>query len=248
MNILITGATSGIGRQLALDYVKAGHQVFACGRSEEKLCQLKADAESSQSAEGVLVPVQFDVTERSAVMQALSAQPAFELVILNAGVCEYIDRPSDFQGDLFERVFAANYFGVVYCIEAVLPRLQKGSRIVIVDSMARLLPFTRAEAYASSKAAVHYLGNSLKVDLAPEGIAVTTVSPGFVETPMTDANDFDMPMKISVTEASKAIQKGLRKGRAQIYFPRVFGLILRVLNKLPLAAQVALSRRIKNAQ
>lgn len=245
MNILITGATSGIGRQLVLDYSKSGHRVYACGRSLDKLEALKKDCGKAEEHVQLL---QFDVTDREAVRTTLDSLEQVDLVILNAGVCEYVNELSDFKSELFERVFAANYFGVVNCVDALLPKLRAGSRLAIVDSMARLMPFTRAEAYASSKAAVHYLGNSLKVDLAPHGIAVTTISPGFVETPMTDANDFEMPMKITVADASKAIQKGLAKGKAQIYFPRVFGWILRFIHKLPLRLQIAISRRMKNAQ
>lgn len=240
MNVLITGASSGIGKQLALDYARDGHRVYACGRNEAKLAELANTADG-----GLIQPVIFDVMDREATGKALSALTDIDCAILNAGVCEYVNSPEEFDGALFERVFAANFFGVVYCIEALLKNMQKGSRLVIVDSMARLLPFTRAEAYGASKAAVHYLGNTLKVDLQARGIQVSTVSPGFVETPMTDANDFDMPMRISVTDASKAMRAGIQKGQSQIWFPRVFGWILRGLHKLPSFLQLIIARGMK---
>lgn len=244
MKVLITGATSGIGRQLVADYLQAGDTVIACGRNQEKLAKLMTDF-SGHVKDGRLSTLTFDITDNAVTVEVLQQATDIDCAILNAGVCEYIDDIGDIKGDLFKRVFDANYFGVVHCVEGLLPQLKKGSRLVIIDSMARLFPFTRAEAYASSKAAVHYLSNTLKIDLAPQGIYVTSVSPGFVETPLTDVNDFQMPMRISVTEASRAIRSGITKGKQQIYFPKVFGWILRLLNKLPLAWQLTLSKQMK---
>src|SRR5690554_2005430 len=147
MNILITGATSGIGRQLVLDYSKSGHRVYACGRSLDKLEALKKDCGKAEEHVQLL---QFDVTDREAVRTTLGSLEQVDLVILNAGVCEYVNELSDFKSELFERVFAANYFGVVNCVDALLPKLRAGSRFAIVASMALLMPFTRAEAYSSS--------------------------------------------------------------------------------------------------
>lgn len=244
MKVLITGATSGIGRQLVADYLTAGDTVIACGRNPEKLAALVAEL-GTHGCEQRLTTLSFDVTNHAATINALQPVTEVDCAILNAGVCEYIDQPSDITGALFKRVFDANYFGVVHCIEGLLPQLKPGSRLVLVDSMARLFPFTRAEAYASSKAAVHYLSNTLKIDLDPQGIQVTSVSPGFVKTPLTDVNDFEMPMRVSVHEASRAIRSGIAKGKQQIYFPRLFGWVLRMLNKLPLAWQIMLSKRMK---
>ncbi len=244
MKVLITGATSGIGRQLVADYLTAGDTVIACGRNLEKLAALVAEL-STHGKEQRLTTLTFDITDNAATVEALQHVTNIDCAILNAGVCEYIDQPSDITGALFKRVFDANYFGVVHCVEGLLPQLKQGSRLVIVDSMARLFPFTRAEAYASSKAAVHYLSNTLKVDLAHQGIHVTSVSPGFVKTPLTDVNDFEMPMRVSVIEASRAIRSGIAKGKQQIYFPRLFGWMLRLLNKFPLCWQLTLSKRMK---
>lgn len=151
--------------------------------------------------------------------------------MFNAGTCEYVD-VERFESDMFRRVFEPNFFGVVHCVEAVLPTLKKGNSLVIVDSMARLMPFTRSQAYGASKAAVHYFTKSLEVDLHDKGIRVQAVSPGFVETPLTDKNDFDMPMKITADEAAVAMLKGIESGKSSIYFPRMFGYILRCMNTL----------------
>lgn len=242
MNILITGATSGIGAQLVADYVADGHKVIACGRNKDKLAKLE-----SKHGDAVRT-LQFDVSDREQCQQALANLGELDWVILNAGVCEYIDDAQHFDASLVERVFAANFYGMVYCAEALLPQLKSGNKLVFVDSMARLLPFTRAQAYGASKAAVFYFAKSLRVDLKAKGIDVVSISPGFVKTPMTDANDFEMPMRVSVKEATDAIRKGLRKDKSTIYFPTLFGWIMRSLHKLPMFLQQRISSKMKDNQ
>ena len=236
MKILITGATSGIGEQLARDYAAAGHQVIACGRNKTALQRLREAYPHNISAQLL------DITDAETTLTALRDYRQLDVVILSAGVCEYVDVDS-FNTALFERVYEVNIFGMLRCIEALLPNLLAGSQLVLVGSTARLLPFTRAEAYGSSKAALQYIARSLQVDLSCRGIILQTVSPGFVETPMTAVNDFAMPMAVTVEFASQAIRKGIAKKRTDITFPRLFGALLKVLSRLPQAWQVAISKR-----
>lgn len=238
MNVLITGATSGIGFQLAQDYARQGHTVFACGRNQEALDEL-ADLDRDN-----IKTLQFDITNGDEAKQALADLERVDVAILSAGVCEYLD-VSEFDAGMFERVFRVNVFGTMNTVEALLPVMPSGSKLVIVGSLARLLPFTKAEAYGGSKAAIQYITRSLEVDLKEAyGINVLGVSPGFVKTPMTDANDFEMPMRVSVDFASKAIRKGIDKGKRDIGFPALFSGMLRVMSLLPQGMQVALSRRM----
>lgn len=236
MNILITGATSGIGKQVALNYAQQGHTVIACGRNTDALAEL--EAQFPEQISGIRV----DVSDADQTLQALRVFTDLDVVILSAGVCEYVDI-DNFEAAMFERVFEVNVFGMMRCVEAVLPNLKSGSQLVLVGSTARLLPFTRAEAYGGSKAAIQYIARSLQVDLAKRDILVQTVSPGFVETPMTDANDFEMPMRVSVDFAAERIIKGIAKKSTDITFPTSFGLFLKLLSRLPQAWQVAISKR-----
>jgi NAD(P)-dependent dehydrogenase (short-subunit alcohol dehydrogenase family) len=155
------------------------------------------------------------------------------LVILNAGGCEYIDDPLQFDSALFNRVIETNLQGTANCLAALLPRLNKGSRIAIVSSSVTFLPLTRAEAYGASKAALDYLARSLAIDLKPRGIEVSLIRPGFVDTPLTQLNDFPMPGRVSAEQASQAIRLGLQRGRAEITFPRLFIGVMRLLSWLP---------------
>lgn len=236
--ILITGATSGIGKALAIHAAKEGYRVIACGRNKDAL-----DALSSNSN---IDACQFDVTDLEDARRALSAVK-FDIAVLNAGTCEYVDI-DNFEPDMFRRVFEPNFFGVVNCVDALLPKLQQGDKLVIVDSMARLLPFTKSQAYGASKAALHYFTKSLEVDLHHKGIKVQAVSPGFVETPLTDKNDFEMPMKISAEEAAQAMLAGIEDDKQTVFFPRIFGFILRFMHILPTPLQKRISLSMREKQ
>ncbi|RUP76767.1 short-chain dehydrogenase [Alteromonas sp. KS69] len=236
--LLITGATSGIGKALALQAAEKGYQVIACGRNQDVLNELASKPN--------IQPLQFDVTSLEDAKQALHNVKC-DIAILNAGTCEYVDIDK-FESDMFRRVFEPNFFGVVHCVEALIPSLKKGNKLVIVDSMARLLPFTRSQAYGASKAALHYFTKSLEVDLHDRGIKVQAVSPGFVETPLTDKNDFDMPMKITATEAAESMLKGIETDKQNVFFPRMFGFILRFMHILPVGLQKKLSLSMREKQ
>jgi NAD(P)-dependent dehydrogenase (short-subunit alcohol dehydrogenase family) len=221
--ILITGATSGIGEALASLCANAGHSVIACGRNEQKLAELAL-------IENVTT-CRFDVTDEKATKEAL-ANIECDMAVLNAGTCEYVDI-NDVEPDMFKRVFDANVFGVINVVSALIPVLKRGNKIVFVDSLARLLPFSKSQAYGASKAALNYIAKSFEVDLAHKGIAVQTLSPGFVKTPLTDKNDFSMPMVISAQAAAEYMLEGLLSSRSNVYFPRRFSFIVRLLNLLP---------------
>ncbi len=236
--LLITGATSGIGKALAEHAADNGYHVIACGRNQEALDKLSQRA----NIEGL----RFDVTDLAQTRETLRGVN-FDIAVLNAGTCEYVD-VDQFEPDMFRRVFEPNFFGVVNCVDGLRPQFTGGEQLVIVDSMARLFPFTRSEAYGASKAALHYFTKSLEVDLAKLNVTVQAVSPGFVETPLTDKNDFEMPMKISAEEAAKQFLKGIEKQKQTIFFPRRFGWIMRFLHILPTPLQRKLSLAMRDKQ
>ncbi|HHQ4455265.1 SDR family NAD(P)-dependent oxidoreductase [Aeromonas hydrophila] len=233
--VLITGATSGIGFQLALDYRRAGWQVWGCGRDGERLLALGRHG---------ITPLQFDGRDASAVSEAAASLPRVDLVILNAGNCEYMDVAEGFDGALFARVIETNLVATGHALAAFLPLLGAGGRLAIVSSSVSWLPLPRAEAYGASKAALDYLADTLRLDLAGKGIGVTLVRPGFVQTPLTAKNDFPMPCLVTVEEASRAIMAGLTAGRHQIHFPRRFIWLLRLLGALPVELWLRLGRTL----
>ncbi|APE31109.1 short-chain dehydrogenase [Halomonas aestuarii] len=233
--IWLTGATSGIGRALAERLLEQGHRVALSARSESALGELAAGHDNA-----LLLPL--DVADRQAVRQAGErlgeAFGGLDLAILNAGTCEYLD-VRDFDVDLVERVFAPNFFGAVYCIDAALPLLRRARAegghplLAATSSAAAYLPLPRAEAYGASKAALSHFLESLRLDLTSEGIGVSLIHPGFVKTPLTDLNDFPMPMRVTVDEAAETILGGLERRRLDIHFPRRFTLLVRLMGILP---------------
>ena len=225
MKVLITGATSGIGKQIALDYRADGHQVWAVGRNKQALEELETS--------GILTG-QVDLADRDATLAWFSRLDVIDCAILSAGNCEYIDMP-DFDSALFARVMRVNVESMAHSIEGLLPPLRRSSdpHLVGIGSSAAYVPLPRAEAYGSSKAAIAYLMDTLRITLRPENIAVSLVSPGFVKTPLTDRNDFPMPSLLTVEQASTAIREGIRKKQADIHFPKKFTYILKAASFLP---------------
>lgn len=224
LHILITGATSGIGNQLAKDYLLDGHHVYAVGRDDSALAELE-----SLGAE----TVDLDLMDRDKVIDAFEKIEEVDLAICGAGMCEYLDMPN-FDSASFMKVMSVNMGTLSHAIEGILPKLiaSKG-RLVGIGSASAYVPFARAEAYGSSKAAIHYLMKTLQISLAPHDVSVSLVVPGFVETPMTKQNDFPMPFIQTTAQASKAIRDGIASGHDVIEFPKKLTLPLKALGTLP---------------
>ncbi len=247
--VLITGATSGIGAQLARDHLAQEWRVIACGRNQDAL-----DALVAEFPEGRVIPACFDVTDEpqtrtvlNGIFARLLQDQPLDRAILNAGTCEYLD-VDEWDCPRFRAVIEANLMGPVHCLGPLLPRLQRLSELVLVDSLARLLPFTRAQAYGASKAALHYLTRTLEVDLAERGVRVMAVSPGFVDTPLTRRNTFGMPALLTVETASSAIMAGMARGKRTIRFPRRLYWPLTLLSWLSEGAQVRICRWLKKQE
>lgn len=236
MNILITGATSGIGKQLAIDYLGDGHQIWAVGRNPEVLNELAAKGMRTGRV---------NLAERQESLDWFSSLASIDLAILNAGTCEYIDMPN-FDSEKVIRVMRGNIESMAISIEGVLPLLRKGTQphLVGVGSSAAYLPLPRAEAYGSSKAAIAYMLKTLRLSLVNEKIDVSLVCPGFVKTPLTDRNDFPMPFRISTEAASRAIRKGIASRKMEIHFPRRFTWLLKAFAFLPFSVWSRLAQRM----
>lgn len=241
--IWLTGASSGIGAALADVLLEQGHRLAVSARSEAPLLAL-AERWPQQV---LVVPGDLtDATQVRAIGQRIAeAWGALDCAILNAGTCEYIDVRA-FEAAMIERVVRSNLFSAAHCIEAALPLLRRGHepQLAVVASSVTFLPLPRAEAYGASKAGLRYLCESLRMDLATEGIAVTLVSPGFVDTPLTRRNDFAMPMRWPAERAARHIAKRLPKRPFEIAFPCAFIAILLLLAHLPRRLQLAIGRRM----
>lgn len=239
--VMITGATSGIGWQLAQDYSQAGWQVIACGRDRQKLSQLESLG---------MQTLCFDITTPLPLKHALAEGLITQLdcLILNAGICEYVDN-GQLRADTMKKTLDVNVVGPVAVLELVLPLLKcsNQAQVALISSASVYLPFVRAEAYGCSKAALRYLGQVLYSSLKPQGIVVTTVILGFIDTPLTQKNDFSMPGLATVEGASRAIMEGLALQKPQIQFPLVFCKFLSLLERLPLWLKLKLAARMSKS-
>ena len=241
--IWLTGASSGIGAALAELLLQGGHRLALSARTATPLHAL---AERYPGQVLVAAGDLSDATQVRAIGERIArVWGALDSVILNAGTCEYVDVQS-FEAAMIERVVRANLFSASYCIEAALPLLRLGREphLVGIGSSVTYLPLPRAAAYGASKAGMRYLLEALRLDLAAEGIAVTLASPGFVDTPLTQKNDFPMPMRWPVDKAARHIAERLEQRPYEIAFPGPFITILRLLAHLPKRLQVAIGTRM----
>ena len=236
MRVLVTGATSGIGLQLATDYLNDGHFVHCCGRNSAILDVL------SRKYKGRCETHAFDAAILSEVKSSLHQLNKLDVIVLNAGTCEYINA-SQFDAEMFERVLRTNCIGIANCLQLLIPKVTSGGIIGLMGSSSSYLPLPRAEAYGASKAAIEYLSRTLQISLKSADIHVSYIAPGFVETPLTDKNDFPMPMRVDVKFASQMIRKGLAARTREIHFPRRFTSILKLISILPNRVQQFLIER-----
>ena len=229
--VLITGSSSGIGKSVALRYLKQGATVGICGRRAEALEEIRAQFPNAH-------PIVFDMTNKAEAKKCIesfiSSVGNLDLAILNAGNHKPTDA-RDFDVESYISIMETNYFGTLNCLNAVIPAMKKQGRgtITIVGSVAGYIGLPQAGAYCASKAALMRLTETLGVELKPLNIDVKLISPGFVKTPLTDKNDFDMPLLMEVEKASDRIIYGIAQNRFEIAFPRRLAWGLKILAVLP---------------
>ena len=229
--VWIVGASSGIGAALAADLDARGARLALSARSAGRLRDV---------AEGMrdVMVLPLDVTDAGAftpaMMQILDAWGGLDLVILNAGTYTPL-RAWDQTTDIARQTVHTNLIGVMDGVAAVVPQMlrQQGGAIAIVGSVAGYRGLPKALAYGPSKAALINFAETLYLDLAPQGVSVFIINPGFVATPLTAQNDFDMPALISAEDAARRIVRGFAGGAFEIHFPQRFTRVMKLLRWLP---------------
>lgn len=229
--VWIVGASSGIGAALAADLDARGARLALSARSAGRLRDV---------AEGMrdVMVLPLDVTDAGAftpaMMQILDAWGGLDLVILNAGTYTPL-RAWDLTTDIARQTVHTNLLGVMDGVAAVVPQMlrQQGGAIAIVGSVAGYRGLPKALAYGPSKAALINFAETLYLDLAPQGVSVFIINPGFVATPLTAQNDFDMPALISAEDAARRIVRGFAGGAFEIHFPQRFTRVMKLLRWLP---------------
>ena len=220
-SILITGGSSGIGAALALAYAAPGVRLALTGRHAGRLEQVaeRCRAAGAEVAAGVV-----DVRDRAALAAWMAEQDRcrpLDLVIANAGISAGTGAGGETDRQARE-IFAVNFDGVVNTVlpAAELMRPRRSGQIALMSSLAGFRGFPGAPAYCASKAGVRVWGEALRGTLAPDGLTISVICPGYVKSPMTDRNDFPMPFLMEMDRAVEVIRRGLGAGKSRLVFPR----------------------------
>lgn len=244
-SVLITGASSGIGRALALQLARDGWRVAVSARNTEALAALAAEA-------ACIVAVPLDVTDEGAVARAVAtieaAHGPIALAVLNAGTHERMTA-EDFSLATLRRLIDLNFMGVANALAALLPRMRArgAGHLAVVASLAGYRGLPTGGAYCASKAALIALCEALRPDCERLGITLQVVNPGFVETPLTARNTFAMPFLMPVERATRAFARGLGTRRFEIVFPWRFAMLMKLARALPYRLYFALVKRATRA-
>lgn len=235
-SIVITGASSGIGKALAQRFASANTTLGLLGRDEERLAAVAADC-LRRGAKVLTGPI--DVRDRAQLSTWLinfdTAYP-IDLLVAGAGVMggsiadEDIEHP-----EVSLTVAETNVIGVLNTIHPILPRMiaRSSGRIAILSSIAGFIPLPDAPTYAATKAALLNYGLSLRSLLQEKGVSVSVICPGYVTTPMTERRSGWKPFEISAEQAAELICRGLAQNKSVIAFPRFFSLATRIGGLLP---------------
>lgn len=232
--VFITGASSGIGAALARHYAEQGATLGLAARRQQALTDLLADLPGHHAAYAL------DVSDAPALAAAAAdftaRHGAPDIVIANAGVS--VGTLSECPEDLaaFRKVMDTNVYGMAATFAPFIgPMAAAGGdrRLVGIASVAGIRGLPGAEAYSASKAAAIAYLESLRLEMAPKGIKVVTIAPGYIETPMTAINPYPMPFLLPAAEAARRFARAVAKGTSYTVIPWQMGVVAKILRLLP---------------
>jgi len=243
-NVWLIGASTGIGRALALELSRRGARLALSARNQAALNALVTETGHTGH-----LALPLDVTDAAAIQSAF-AEAEQELgavdsvILLSAAYTPMalgsLDMPK------VSDMIATNLSAAFDVIHSVLPamRARRAGQIALCGSVAGYVGLPNGQPYSATKAAIMNLAQSLRAEEAAHGIDVRLISPGFVRTPLTDKNDFAMPAMITPEEAARRLADGLAGSGFEIHFPRRFTYAMKALAMLPYALYFAIIRRI----
>jgi len=243
---VVTGASSGLGAEMARQLGRSGAKVGLTARRET---ELNAVADAIQSTGGTAFVAPADLSEPDAIKAAIASMTRalgpVDLLIANAGL-GVSTMGQGFSGDAFDRMVRVNLSGAAHAIEAVLPRMirDRTGQIVGISSLAGIRGLPGSAGYSATKAGLSTLLEGLRADLTRHGIAVTTVHPGYVRTPMTAGRSRMTPLIMDVEPAVRIILQGVADRRSRVDFPRRMAGFLGLVRLLPDWTFDRLARRI----
>ncbi|NPA55605.1 MAG: SDR family NAD(P)-dependent oxidoreductase [Epsilonproteobacteria bacterium] len=238
MNILITGASNGLGAELAKRYKKEGHTLFLISKSQPTLGDYNYICDVA------------DFEKLRGLIRDITTQHTIDMVIANAGIS--YPHSNDFMDfESFKHTIDVNFISIHALLEHILPQMKHNRKghIVLISSLASIVASPTSLAYSSSKRAINSYAQSLRVQLKPFNIAVTNIQPGFIKSNMTDKNRFKMPFLMSLEKGVDHIQYAIDKRKKEYAYPFVFATFIKCIALLPNNLQdLILSKLLKNPQ
>lgn len=239
----ITGASSGIGRAVALKLADRGWQVAVSARSEDKLAAVAAERPD------LIHAYPLDITDGQALRDAVhdieQSIGQIDLALFSAG--GYVrESARQFDASKLAELFNLNVVGTGHALAAVMAPMiaRRSGHIAVVASVAGYIGLPGGGIYGATKSALITLCEALRPQLEREGVLLQVINPGFVDTPMTKTNDFPMPFLINEDEAAVAIVNGLDSNRFEIVFPWKMAVAMKLLAAMPYALSLAVTRRM----
>jgi short-subunit dehydrogenase len=242
--VMITGASSGIGRALALEIASRGAKLGLVARRVQVIEEVVRDIEAAGGKAMSLPADVQDVNSISAAANTLRARLGpIDVLIANAGIGPTRDA-ADFSAEEVSDVINVNVIGVSNSVAAVIPEMVgRGSgQLVAISSLAAYRGLPKSAAYCASKAAVSAFFESLRLDLEPRGIDVTIIHPGFIKTPLTEGRSMQMPYLMELDDAVAKIVRAIEKRRKRYSFPWQLATIVRAGMIMPIWMYDRISR------
>jgi len=231
MNILITGASRGIGREILNRYNNGSNKIYAVARNIQSLKGLNN-----------VIPVSLDLTDIESVREYFKSMDVkFDIIIANAAI-SLPHSPSFTPFEDFKKTFDVNFLSIHAMLEGVVPKMEKG-KIVLVSSLASLVGAPSSMPYSASKRALNSYAQSLRNLLAPD-IKVINILPGFIKTDMTDKNDFYMPFLTDLKSGVDRIMYAIEHNKKEYAFPKRFYYLIKLFNIFPVSLQDAVLRKV----
>jgi len=247
-NVIISGASGGLGAALARLYAREGGTLGLIGRDQDRL---KAVANDCRNNGATVVIAPLDVRDADAVagwLRQFHHHHPVDLVIANAAISRGVDALGQPEGlTSFTQQISINLIGAANLVEPLMPEMmrRKSGQIALIASIAGLRGLPYSPGYSASKAGLRAYGEALRAFLRPHGVAVSVVSPGFFKTEMSQQFRGNKPFEISAESAAARIKRGLDKRRSRILFPWILGLGVKITDLLPAWLGDAILRRFR---
>ncbi|MBU2446233.1 MAG: SDR family NAD(P)-dependent oxidoreductase [Bacteroidetes bacterium] len=232
--VLITGASEGIGRALAIELAEEKSKLVLLARNEERLSELTSELKSYTDVTYQKCDVRNPDNVKDSIEKAIKTFGRIDVAVLNAGI-GYRMKVIDFDYERTKKIYDTNLYGALFFFEYLIPifKEQKSGMIVGVSSMADVRGFPGSAAYCSSKSALTTFLESSRVELSRYNIKVITVRPGFVDTNMIKNNKFKMRFVLDVKNAANKILRGIEREKKLIQFPFIYVLLTSLVKFLP---------------